>query len=78
MACYATLEDEELEKLVSSGAIVSYLFTEDYERGIGSQSLEITFPGGQKLLVGSWSTPAPESSGLSVDAIIPEKQCISQ
>lgn len=78
MACYATLEDDDLEALVSSGAILSYNFTEDYERGIGSQSLEITFPGGQKLLVWSWSTPAPESSGLSFEAIIPEKQCILQ
>lgn len=73
MSCYATLEDQELDKLVSSGAIMGYNFTEDYERGIGSQSLEITFPGGQKLLVWSWSTPAPESSGLSVEAIITEK-----
>lgn len=74
------LKDDDLDKLVSSGAIVDYTFTEDSAgwRGVESQTLEITFPGGQKLLVWSWSTPAPESSGLSVEAIIPEKQCISQ
>ena len=62
------LKDDDLEKLVSSGAILGYTFKDHYESGVGSQSFEITFPGGQKLLVGSWSTPAPESSGLYIEA----------
>lgn len=66
---FAFLGDEDLEKLINSGAIVDYTYKDNYERGIGSQSLEITFPCGQKLIVSSWSTPAPESSGLCIEVI---------
>lgn len=72
---YLNLEDDDLEALVSSGVIQSYTFTENYNESevVSSQSFELTFPGGQKLLVGSWSTPAPESSGLTVEAVIPKE-----
>lgn len=65
------LEDEDLIRLVESGDIVSYSFVDcDGWRGVPSQRTEITFPSGNKLIASSWSTPAPESSGLSVEAVV--------
>ena len=59
------LSDEDLDKLVESGEIVSYSYVEgDYPL---SQSIALEFPSGRKLGVHSWSTPAPESSGLSFE-----------
>lgn len=57
--------DDDLNKLLEAGEITSYAYVEEgYPL---SQSVVLEFPSGRKLLVGSWSTPAPETSGLQFE-----------
>jgi len=57
------LSDEDLDKLVESGDIISY----SYKDVCGfSENVLLEFPSGVKLRVSVWST---ESSGLSFETI---------
>jgi hypothetical protein len=65
------LEDPDLDRLVAEGDIESYGYAEirGHGREADYHSIVLHFKSGNKLAIHSWSTPAPESSGLSCEYI---------
>lgn len=71
---HVTIKDEELDKLVESGDISSYSYQEVQPPAWrldqpSYHSLVMYFPSGNKLVAFSFSTPAPESSGLTFEYV---------
>lgn len=64
-------QDSSLDELVRVGDIDSYEFTNITNHGNFPpyQTMVINFKSGNKLVIHSWSTPTPESSGLITEFI---------
>jgi len=65
------MTEGDLEKLVENGAILSYTCSGGGVRGCqgshGGEYLQLILPSGACIGIDSWSTPAPETSGLAID-----------
>jgi hypothetical protein len=62
------MTEGDLEKLVENGDILSYSYLEvkDYQGSHCGEYLQLNLPSGACIGVSSWSTPAPETSGLRI------------
>jgi hypothetical protein len=59
----------DLEKLVENRDILSYSYSEvkGCQGSHGGEYLQLILPSGACIGIGSWSTPTPETSGLSIE-----------
>jgi hypothetical protein len=63
------MTEGNLEKLVESRDILSYSYSEvkGCQGSHGGEYLQLISPSGACMGIGSWSTPTPETSGLTID-----------